>query len=546
MKKFLLILCSLGLMASMVTANAATRIEVTGPDLGVRMVENQELLTDNPNLMAWTQTNQGERFYLCKTLEDSICTNAANIRATSFLPPCSASIVQNCIKSIYAVDETGKRFEGVFNRYVADGSANEFPANEKFNLPLGRGQGGIWNIPGLKNGAGNEDYYVGARFDLWAKFGGGRIYENFYPNRMITGMSPVSTKLGDFGMNYSLDSTNKASDGSLNGGVGSGNSSKDGSWKNCVVTEVGKCYMAADFPQGYRFGLTLKLGSTIKGWFHGRIYQPIITVNTESTGGAEEITVEALPVIVPTIEERVPASEITPELKSFLQNHEVSNGFGYVMPEASEPLSFEHTKLWIPILKDKATKSLTYWSVRTLGNINDPVIANCTKSDGALSGIVTTNSLVYNAGPPEFDKATQNLNYKVLSTHFAADGSVAKGTYDLILSSTVARCIYKFTSAPISASLTILSEDGSPQLATQTINEKNGWLTLSAAGFTYSSPTIAVKLTQAASAVATPSPTPKTPLWAQSTKTITCLKGKVKKKVSGFNPQCPSGYKKAA
>ena len=92
----------------------------------------------------------------------------------------------------------------------------------------------------------------------------------------------------------------------------------------------------------------------------------------------------------------------------------------------------------------------------------------------------------------------------------------------------------------------ILSEDGSPQVATQTINEKNGWLTLSAAGFTYSSPTIAVKLTQAASAVATPSPTAKAPSWAQSTKTITCLKGKAKKKVSGFNPQCPSGYKKAA
>lgn len=546
MKKIFIVFLGWVLAVGAVTANAGTRIEITGPDLGVRMVENQELLTDNPNLMAWTQTNQGERFYLCKTLEDSICTNAANIRATSFLPPCSASIVQNCVKSLYAVDETGKRFEGIFNRYVADGSANEFPANEKVNLPLGRGQGGIWNIPGLKNGAGNEDYYVGARFDLWAKFGGGRIYENFYPSRMITGISPVSTKLGDFGINYSVDSTNPASDGSLNGGVGSGNNSKDGSWKNCVVTEVGKCYMPADFPQGYRFGLTLKLGSTIKGWFHGRIYQPIISVKTESTGGAEEITVEALPVIVPTIEERVPASEITPELKTFLQNHEVSNGFGYVMPEASEPLSFEHTKLWIPVLKDKATKSLTYWSVRTLGNINDPVIANCTKSDGALSGIVTTNSLVYNAGPPEFDKTTQNLNYKVLSTHFAADGSIAKGTYDLILSSTVARCIYKFTSAPISASLTILSEDGSPQVATQTINEKNGWLTLSAAGFTYSSPTIAVKLTQDKAAAATPTPSSKTPSWAQSKKTITCVKGKVKKQVSGFNPKCPIGYKKAA
>jgi hypothetical protein len=137
------------------------------------------------------------------------------------------------------------------------------------------------------------------------------------------------------------------------------------------------------------------------------------------------------------------------------------------------------------------------------------------------------------------------LNYKVLSTHYAADGSVAKGTYDLILSSTVARCIYGFTKAPIQASLSILSEDGSPQVATQTINEKNGWLTLSANGFSYSSPTIAVKLSQEAAAPS-PSATSKSPSWAQGTKTITCTKGKLKKKVSGFNPKCPSGYKKAA
>jgi len=156
---------------------------------------------------------------------------------------------------------------------------------------------------------------------------------------------------------------------------------------------------------------------------------------------------------------------------------------------------------------------------------------------------------VYNAGPPDFDKDTQSLNYKVLSTHFNSDGTVAKGTYDLILSSSVARCIYGFTKAPIQASLSIISEDGSPQVATQTIQEKDGWLSLSAAGFSYSSPTIAVKLTQEAPAP-TVAPTPtssqpsKAPARAGGSKSITCLKGKAKKLVSGINPKCPNGYKK--
>jgi hypothetical protein len=152
---------------------------------------------------------------------------------------------------------------------------------------------------------------------------------------------------------------------------------------------------------------------------------------------------------------------------------------------------------------------------------------------------------VYNAGPPEFDQESQNLNYKVLSTHYTSTGDVAKGTYDLILSSKVARCIYGFTSAPIKANLTILSEDGSPQVATQVINERNGWLTLSAAGFTYSSPTIKVKLSQDAP-VAAPSAMPSAPTMSQNLKSITCQKGNIKKKVSGANPKCPTGYKKVA
>jgi hypothetical protein len=428
---------------------------------------------------------------------------------------------------------------------VAAGGAYEFAANSKYNLPQGKGQGSIWTIPGLKNGAGNEEYYVGALFESWAAFGGGRIFEIFTPGRMVTTISPVEVKLGSFGPSRPLDSTNKSMDGSLNGGVGYANTSQDPQFGDCLVTETGKCYMATEFPSGYRFGLTLKVGTTIKGWFHGRIYQPVITTQTDKVGGAEVLTIEALPVRVPTLTGRIPTSSLSEELRNFLSTNEVSNGSGYVMPGSAGESALNQTRMWIPLLNDKATTSRTYWSVRTLEQISDPVIANCTKSDGDLSGVVTSNALVYNAGPPSFDKATQNLNYKVLSTHYAADGNIAKGTYDLILSSSVARCIYGFTKAPIQASLSILSEDGSPQVATQTINEKNGWLTLSANGFSYSSPTIAVKLSQEAAAPS-PSATTQAPSWAQGTKTVTCVKGKLKKKVSGFNPKCPAGYKKAA
>jgi hypothetical protein len=73
----------------------------------------------------------------------------------------------------------------------------------------------------------------------------------------------------------------------------------------------------------------------------------------------------------------------------------------------------------------------------------------------------------------------------------------------------------------------VLSSGGGNQTITTTVNEKNGWLYLSANGFTYSSPVIKVKLNQA----------------KNQKYSISCVKGKATKKVTGTKPKCPAGYK---
>jgi hypothetical protein len=134
-------------------------------------------------------------------------------------------------------------------------------------------------------------------------------------------------------------------------------------------------------------------------------------------------------------------------------------------------------------------------------------------------------------------------------------GEIFKGTYDLSIKSDAARCLYGFSSAPISAKIEVVSENGENQIAVTTVNEKNGWLYLSAKGFTFSSPVVKVKLSQEkAVVVPTPTPTPSasaTPSPAATTKpaaakktSITCVKGKTSKKVTAVNPACPKGYKK--
>jgi hypothetical protein len=152
---------------------------------------------------------------------------------------------------------------------------------------------------------------------------------------------------------------------------------------------------------------------------------------------------------------------------------------------------------------------------------------------------------MYVASPPTFNKADQSLDYKVIAPHYLPDGKEFKGMYNLVIKSDVARCIYGFSAAPVKATISIVSSDGTAQVATSVVGERDGWLYLSANNFTFSSPIVKVKLSQDA-AVAAPEKTVDKTVAKTITKktTITCVKGKVSKKVTAIKPSCPSGYKK--
>ncbi|MSO33840.1 MAG: hypothetical protein EXQ80_05435 [Candidatus Nanopelagicaceae bacterium] len=178
-------------------------------------------------------------------------------------------------------------------------------------------------------------------------------------------------------------------------------------------------------------------------------------------------------------------------------------------------------------------------------------------------------NLLPTTSPARFED--DSLIYDVAGAHEGYDGKVFKGSYDLVMSSEVARCLYNFSSAPIRATISVTSSTGEVQnIATELVNEKNGWLTLSAKNFTFSAPTIRIKLSQDAPiskiapiskdapvAVAKEDKQPvpvaevkeaKQPEAAKvlnpvAKKTIICTKGKLIKKVSGTTPKCPAGYR---
>ena len=192
---------------------------------------------------------------------------------------------------------------------------------------------------------------------------------------------------------------------------------------------------------------------------------------------------------------------------------------------------------------DKRFGSSTRWmfASTSMGQYSDECFADKTR----LTGLVTTNAPFFESGPPKMVDGV--LNYVVAGPHHLADGkTLFKGVYDLSIRSDAARCIYKFTDAPLRAEVSVTSADGSTQdIATESMTEKNGWIHLGAYNFHFSSPTVKVKLIQDKPQVVTTPQTQQEKPAVQSpikkSVKITCVKGKVTKKLTA--KKCPKGYK---
>jgi hypothetical protein len=531
MKKLFIFPILLALIFSSVeVGSAGVRPDLNKPNQGIRINEGFMPRVNVPVIFGSVEASNPPILRFCSDLFDEVCTKASYITATSHLPPCDATIKVNCISTVYAVDETGKTTNGKFIKLVPESGSRDFPALVNNNLPQGKGQGGVWQLPGITHSGGNDNYYVTSIFfaDLMKASGVSFTNQKFKIKRLEAVIGAVNEQSGSYSPQFALDASNPSEDGSPNGGTGSGSRSGAADQDKCLVFGVGTCQMPQNFPKNLRFGISIVLGERLQGWFHGRIYKPQINITNDQNGG-QTINIEAEPVIVPTIEKLIPTSQISEELRTYLsQDKQFGQGGGYLMPGSSGEDAFDQAKLWIPLLNDKASTSQSVWTVRTLEfNQANWNIRNCSASSSQLSGVVTTNSLVYSAGPPAYNPQTQTLDYKLISPHLNADETEAIGTYDLVIKSEVARCIYGFSNAPIQASISIVGSNGENKVATTVINEKNGWLYLSANGFTYSSPLIKVKLSQA----------------KNQKYSISCVKGKVTKKVTGTKPKCPAGFK---
>ena len=432
--------------------------------------------------------------------------------STMILPRCESSTQENCLEGAVFTKPDGTEVTASFLGAVNTAPQKAIPEQ---GLYAG-GSTSLFDVPGLTNGGGTTTYAISVNARVTYDQG----LKKFITTAVDAGVNPYTVKTGP---QYEVPVRRDGKDQNGKPRVESRGAPE------CVWSDAGRCGIREDFAPGTKVSLSFRMSKQITGWFRGRLAKPNISIAPFSAEN-NRIQVTAEPVVVARMAAAVNSTNATAEDLELVKNHGGEGGSNQLERTIKYPFShwgdFDWVDRFRKAAKDTAAGTTSIWSFSTVEGLSNQ---SCLKDSNRVIGVVTTNAMMYNGVVPDFVKG--QLTYKVAGLHYAPDGkSLNEGTYDLVMRSDVARCLYGFSKAPISATIAVVGEGGENKVATTVVNEKDGWLHLAAYGFSFSSPTISVKLTQAG---------------AGSTKktTITCTKGKLTKKVTAVGAKCPAGYK---
>ena len=471
--------------------------------------------------------------------EASISTVPTNAHSqfTAILLPCTGTTLSICIDEVSyrkATDSswkqatlvTGKSFTRTAQLALTyqDGSSQNFGTFAE-DLSQGRPAGGeasIWSMDGAVHKGGNE-YLLSVSISDFPR----GIVRN--PTDLSVGIRPIR--------------------------VTNVNDVRTYAFPNNV--------RQYQFPKGFEYRVTIKLGpllSKITKWYSARLNSSGFKITDD------KLEISGEPVWVPlatSVSKK--CDSLTPEEKAAVMlqwNYDnftqycKSGGVGVTM--FSEPgdngySGFQIFRTFEPYLFEAGKNSV--WSFEARADL-----AQCNAEN--VSGFISSNAMLFTPNPPAFDAASQSLVYQMASPHFDRNGQVNVGNLDLVLNKSVAECLWKSIPPELyEAQITILNSNGDSLVGTSTVTSNGDWIHVNVTNFSFSSPTLKVRLVSS-KPTPTPTPTPTNTVLAPSPKstvstsptisksptlkkaTIECIKGKLVKRVTAVKPKCPSGYKK--
>jgi len=474
MKKLLSILFSFVLVASAVPVRAA----YTPPNFDPKLFsQGFYIALADSSFGLWssrvTSRANSKDEILCRDFEGDCSlesTNERQISAHTNFSICQDLQEIDCISSVKVGDEV---------LTLRELSGDLVTGDPSLVLPNGTG-------PVLGSGASGDYLIVGRGEYQWGKT------ERYFLTRALDfEITPVTVRSGRFS-NISMAPNLTPTSQTL---------SEIGEIDSCFFNTADSCYSAKNGELiGKKFSLNLQLSTKWSGFFKGRLVDPKITI--QKIASVQSVQVVAEPAKTHKVffkinwdkyDEREAAALCVGTTSCQPLAGGSTGGRNYL---SSSPSGMATLQAFGEHHLDVAAEDNSEWSFGVGRSIGE----NCLAPNQGLVGMVTSNAPVFQAGPPSYQSGS--LTYEIAGLHFASDGkTVNEGQYNLQIRSDVARCLYGFNKAPVSATVKVTNENGKEVVATTTVSERDGWLRLNANGFTFSKKRVKVVLSQPFAAV---------------------------------------------
>lgn len=500
--------------------------------------------------------NNGQSFqaHLCTGIDDSSCSPSQGwngAKVVSGIGNCynDAAAIASCVESFSIIGADGKE-------YVAKPSAKfpskapEFPGIPG-NYPPGHAPW-LWKVEGDPSGSDNEYLlagYINSAADTKKGSARGGVIDGKW--------SPIIQNF-----NFEIIPVYKESAPNIKANLAQeivqGELHRVASLPviGCYAADDGLCINRRPFTEGTKVKITLHLSRRISGWIEGRLDRPVVTTS-HINDNVDRVNVTA------GFSHDVFAGKFVDKNSQTIAALQApsacpkNNKFGAVISgqqaamgmDPGEDCAIDYYKQLAPVLGDSAFAITPSWTLTTTQKTSN--ISKCITDVDGLAGVGATNAAAYDPGEPQYNSSDSTLTYRVAAPSKTKDGSSIAGRYALAISTPVFQCLYNIKTIPSEAKISITSTGGKDVVQTVSINQSGGWVNFAANNFDFSDTSLlTISFPKAA-------PAPSSPVAAAApaaTKaatakpaivTITCIKGKVKKIVSGAKPTCPAGYKKA-
>lgn len=416
-----------------------------------------------------TSTLRNPSGVLCTSLNDGVC-GGKTASVYAILPVCTTDAQVDCVESVGSRTQSGVADTGAYSRYFPQAGLADFVGDAGAKVPTG-GSPSLWTLSGTPHSGGTEYMALvsvsGTSPSSRTSLSDVTIHASLYPVKVTAG-------------NYSRNVPSPTSNGVSHPSVDK--------MANCASIADGFCAARQDFPAQTAFSVGIRLSTPPTGWLHGRIFDPSIDFSVAN--GVTKLRVEATPAQVPAVATWAQVDTLPASVYKAMCT--AASYCNQLNPQSAGA----HTSVedWRTAFGDKAAWVRGHWMYMTLPSTYS---TRCLSDTTVLHGFVTTNATGYAAGPPEFSSSDKSFTYTVASPHYDDQGGVIQGTYNFVVRSSTARCIYGITEGTMSAKVSISSGEGGDQASSAEVSvvDDGNWLRISASKFHYSSPVIKAILT---------------------------------------------------